>query len=196
MQLVMQYGKNKSNGQLALDYGFVECSSMRSAVRDSFMLTLEIPESDRFYGDKLDIAELNGLDTTVYFDLIYGEGLPENMLPYLRLIALNGPDAFLLEALFRNSVWDHLQLPISQENEEAVCDMILEGCNSALSGYPTSINEVRISLSFQNSVFQNKYLYMYMSMYIYTQVHRCIYIYVHTYIHTYLHTHIHICTIC
>ena len=186
MQLVMQYGKNKSNGQLALDYGFVECSSMRSAVRDSFMLTVEIPESDRFYGDKLDIAELNGLDTTVYFDLIYGEGLPENMLPYLRLIALNGTDAFLLEALFRNSVWDHLQLPISQENEEAVCNMILEGCNSALAGYPTSINEVRISLS----------LYTYIHTYIDIYTYKYTYINTYVYIHTPTYTHIHICIIC
>ena len=28
-----------------------------------------------------------------------------------------GPDSFLLEALFRNEVWDHLSQPVSFDNE-------------------------------------------------------------------------------
>lgn len=146
LQVFMQYGKVKSNGQLALDYGFVECSPRNTAVRDSFILTLELSESDRFFGDKIDIAEYNGLGATVYFDLIYEQGIPENMLPFLRLVALSGPDAFLLEALFRNSVWGHLQSPVSRENEEAVCKAVLDGCRFALAGYPTTMDEVRIYL--------------------------------------------------
>lgn len=140
-QVVIQYGKKKSNGQLALDYGFVECSPRNTAVRDSFMLTLEISESDRFFGDKIDIAELNGLSSSVYFDLVYDQELPDNMLPFLRLVALGGADAFLLEALFRNSVWELLQLPVSRENEEAVCKAVLDGCRFALAAYPTTMDE-------------------------------------------------------
>eukprot|EP00250_Pteridium_aquilinum_P005644 c15711_g1_i1 orf=606-2153(-) len=140
-QVVMQYGKKKSNGQLALDYGFVECSPRTTAVRDSFVLTLEISESDRFFGDKIDIAELNGLNSTVYFDLVYEQGIPDEMLPFLRLVALSGTDAFLLEALFRNSVWGHLQSPVSRENEEAVCKAVLDGCRSAIAGFPTTMEE-------------------------------------------------------
>lgn len=140
-QVFMQYGKTKSNGQLALDHGFVECSPRNTATRDSFMLTLELSESDRFFGDKIDIAELNGLGSTVYFDLVHEQGIPDNMLPFLRLIALSGPDAFLLEALFRDSVWEHVQSPVSKENEEASCRAILDGCRSALAGYPTTMDE-------------------------------------------------------
>ncbi|KAH7424534.1 hypothetical protein KP509_11G013100 [Ceratopteris richardii] len=140
-QIVMQYGKVKSNGKLAVDYGFVECGPKTTAIRDSFTLTLEIAESDRFFDDKIDIAELNGLSAIVYFDLVYEQGLPDNMLPFLRLIALSGTDAFLLEALFRNSVWDHLQLPVSRVNEEAVCKAIVDGCHVALTSYPSTIDE-------------------------------------------------------
>lgn len=140
-QVVMQYGKKKSNGQLALDYGFVESHKEKIAMRDSFMLTLEIPESDRFFADKLDIAELNGFSKSVFFDLVSGQGPPNNMLSFLRLVALSGPDAFLLEALFRNTVWEHVQFPVSRENEEAVCKSMLDACSSAVAGYSTAIDE-------------------------------------------------------
>nr|ABR17345.1 unknown [Picea sitchensis] len=140
-QVLMQYGMNKSNGQLALDYGFVERNRKNGSNRDIFTLTLEISESDPFFADKLDIAELNGMETTAYFDITQGQGVPESMLTFLRLIALGGTDAFLLEPLFRDSVWEHLSLPVSQENEAAICKVVLDGCQSTLSGYGTTIEE-------------------------------------------------------
>ncbi|KAH9295004.1 hypothetical protein KI387_038592, partial [Taxus chinensis] len=145
-QVLMQYGRNKSNAQLALDYGIVERTAMNDSNRDIFTLTLEISESDPFFSDKLDVAELNGMQVTMYFDIAQGQGLPESMLTFLRLIALGGKDAFLLEALFRDSVWGHLSLPVSQENEATVCKMILDGCLSALAGYATTIEEDEASL--------------------------------------------------
>ena len=39
-----------------------------------------------------------------------------------------GPDAFLMEALFRNEVWGHMQAPVSRVNEEAVCQSMIDGC--------------------------------------------------------------------
>jgi len=57
----------------------------------------------------------------------------DTLLAYLRLAALTGPDAFLLEALFRRDVWGHLQNPISQENEEGLCRTMIEGCSGALA---------------------------------------------------------------
>lgn len=147
-QVFLEYGQDKSNGQLALDFGFAEKETAMGASknigrrsRDSFTLTLEIAESDRLFDDKADIAELNGMSTTAYFDLLRGEGPPEDMLTYLRLTALGGPDSFLLEALFRNAVWGHLGLPVSRENEEAVCQAMIDGCRSALSGFKTSIEQ-------------------------------------------------------
>eukprot|EP00262_Sarcandra_glabra_P007438 TRINITY_DN2024_c0_g1_i1.p1 TRINITY_DN2024_c0_g1~~TRINITY_DN2024_c0_g1_i1.p1 ORF type:complete len:502 (+),score=84.03 TRINITY_DN2024_c0_g1_i1:67-1506(+) len=136
-QVLIQYDLEKSNAELALDYGFVESRSDREV----YTLTLEISESDSFFGDKLDIAESNGLGETAYFDIVLGRSLPPSMLPYLRLIALGGTDAFLLESIFRNSVWGHLELPVSHANEEFICRVIRDACKSAFSGYITTIEE-------------------------------------------------------
>jgi len=87
----IQYDLNKSNVKLALDYGFIEPNSDRNA----YTLTLQISESDPFFGDKLDIAESNGFGETAYFDIFYNLPLPPGLLPYLRLVALGGTDAFL-----------------------------------------------------------------------------------------------------
>ncbi|KNA14771.1 hypothetical protein SOVF_104060 [Spinacia oleracea] len=136
-QVLIQYDLNKSNAELALDYGLTESRSERNA----YTLTLEIPESDSFYGDKVDIAESNGMGESAYFDIVLEQPLPANMLPYLRLVALGGEDAFLLESIFRNSIWGHLDLPISPANEELICQVIRDACTSALSGYSSTIAE-------------------------------------------------------
>lgn len=136
-QVFIQYDLNKSNADMALDYGFIEPSSGR----DAFTLTLEISESDQFYADKLDIAELNGLGESSYFDIKYGQSLQTAMLQYLRLLALGGTDAFLLESIFRNKVWGFLELPVSRANEELICQVVRGACKSALSGYHTTIEE-------------------------------------------------------
>ncbi|KAF3966066.1 hypothetical protein CMV_009800 [Castanea mollissima] len=136
-QVMIQYDINKSNADLALDYGFIESKADRNA----FTLTLEISESDPFFGDKLDIAESNGLGETAYFDIVLDHQVPPAMLQYLRLVALGGTDAFLLESIFRNSIWGHLDLPISRTNEELICQVVRDACKSALSGYHTTIEE-------------------------------------------------------
>lgn len=136
-QVMIQYDLNKSNAELALDYGFIESRPERNA----YTLTLQISESDEFFGDKLDIAESNGLGETAYFDINLGQSLPPAMIPYLRLVALRGTDAFLLESIFRNAVWGHLELPISRANEELICQVVRAACSSALSDYHTSIEE-------------------------------------------------------
>ena len=140
-QVLIQYDLDKSNAELALDYGFIESRPNRN----SYTLTLEISESDPFFGDKLDIAESNGLSEIAYFDIVLGQSLPAAMLPYLRLVALGGPDAFLLESIFRNTIWGHLELPVSRANEELICQVIQDACKSALSGYLTTIEEVSSS---------------------------------------------------
>ncbi|KAJ0038488.1 hypothetical protein Pint_23584 [Pistacia integerrima] len=136
-QVLIQYDLNKSNAELALDYGFIESNSDRNA----YTLTLEISESDPFFGDKLDIAESNGLGETAYFDIVLGQPLPPTMVQYLRLVALGGTDAFILESIFRNTVWGHLDLPVSRDNEELICRVVRDACKSALSGYRTTIEE-------------------------------------------------------
>ncbi len=49
-------------------------------------------------------------------------------------VLLAGQDSFLLEALFRNEVWGHMLAPISEANERAVYQSMLEGCQAALDG--------------------------------------------------------------
>ena len=142
-QVHIHYNIAKSNADLALDYGFVE----QRPDRDAYTFTLEISESDPFYGDKLDIAESNGLDETAYFDIALGCPLPLLMLPYLRLVALGGTDAFLLESVFINTIWGHLELPVSRANEEAICRVVRQACKSALSAYHTTVEEVCIYLA-------------------------------------------------
>lgn len=136
-QVLIQYDLNKSNAELALDYGFIESTPDRN----TYTLTLQISESDPYFDDKLDIAETNGTKAVQYFDITLGRPLPPKMLPYLRLVALGGTDAFLLESIFRNSVWDHLELPVSRDNEEVICQVVRSACQSALSSYRTTIEE-------------------------------------------------------
>ena len=50
------------------------------------------------------------------------------MHPLRRSSVHIGPDAFLMEALFRNEVWGHMQVPVSRVNEEAVCQSMMDGC--------------------------------------------------------------------
>lgn len=121
-----------------MDYGFIEPNANRNA----YTLTLEISESDPFFGDKLDIAESNGFGETAYFDIFYNCPLPPGLIPYLRLVALGGTDAFLLESLFRDSIWGHLELPVSRDNEELIYKVVRDACKSALAGYHTTIEEV------------------------------------------------------
>ncbi|XP_022972838.1 ribulose-1,5 bisphosphate carboxylase/oxygenase large subunit N-methyltransferase, chloroplastic-like isoform X2 [Cucurbita maxima] len=136
-QVFIQYDLKKSNAELALDYGFIEPKSDRNA----YTLTFEIPESDPFFDDKLDIAETNGLGETAYFDIVLERPFPPAMLPFLRLLVLGGTDAYLLESLFRNSIWGNLEMPVSRANEELVCQMVRDVCEAALSAYHTTIEE-------------------------------------------------------
>lgn len=53
---------------------------------------------------QLDIAEINDLGQVCQFSLSRGLEPSTQLLAFLRLIALTGPDAFLLESIFRNSV--------------------------------------------------------------------------------------------
>jgi [ribulose-bisphosphate carboxylase]-lysine N-methyltransferase len=62
--------------------------------------------------------------------------LPEEMLGVLRLVQLSGGDCFLLEAVFENEVWGHLQQPVSPANEEAMCAAAADGARDALAAHP------------------------------------------------------------
>ncbi|KAK1266864.1 hypothetical protein QJS04_geneDACA000547 [Acorus gramineus] len=137
-QVYIQYDSDKSNAEMALEFGLIESRPDRSV----YTLMWEVPKSDPSYGDKVDILESEGLKGTEYFKIVLGQALPPDMLPYLRLVALGGTDAFLLEeSMFRNSIWGHLELPVSRANEELICLVIRDACKSALSAFHTTIEK-------------------------------------------------------
>ncbi|KAF2549036.1 hypothetical protein F2Q70_00019880 [Brassica cretica] len=70
---------------------------------------------------------------TGYFDIVEGQSLPSGMLQYIRLVALCGSDAFLLESIFRNTIWGHLELPVTRSNEELICRVVRDACKFVIS---------------------------------------------------------------
>ena len=52
-----------------------------------------------------------------------------------------GADTFLLESVFRNDVWGHMNQPVSEANERLVCNKMIEGARLALSSYKSSIDQ-------------------------------------------------------
>ncbi|KAL3912050.1 MAG: hypothetical protein SGPRY_008468 [Prymnesium sp.] len=59
-------------------------------------------------------------EQVLYEEQLATDGPPAEMLAFLRLKHLKGADCFLLESIFADSLWsEHLQLPVSEENEKA-----------------------------------------------------------------------------
>ena len=52
----------------------------------------------------------------------------------MRVVKPEGPDAFLLEPIFSNEVWNHLGAPISRENEAAVIKAVADEAEAARQG--------------------------------------------------------------
>lgn len=58
-----------------------------------YSLTLTLPESDRYYADKLDVLERNGLSSSSTFTITRGQEPPDEMMGFLRLMQLSGEAA-------------------------------------------------------------------------------------------------------
>eukprot|EP00882_Tetradesmus_deserticola_P024104 GHRQ01026330.1.p1 GENE.GHRQ01026330.1~~GHRQ01026330.1.p1 ORF type:complete len:451 (+),score=161.10 GHRQ01026330.1:119-1471(+) len=135
--LVMDYGPEKLDNALLLDHAVLDPSSNKAG----YSLTLTLPEDDRYYADKLDILERNGLGGSASFSLLRGEEPAPEMMGFLRLMQLSGSDCFLLESIFEAEVWAYLCQPVSAPNEAAVCSAMMDGAREALSRYCSSIDE-------------------------------------------------------
>jgi len=134
--VAFDYAPTKTEGHVLLNHGTIDPEAP-----GTFAITLVLPEDDVFYDDKLDVLEMNNLEASSEFVLRTGSPPEDNMIAMLRLINLEGPDAFLLESIFRNEIWDHLSLPISEPNERAVYESMASGCLSVLQSCPTRIEE-------------------------------------------------------
>ena len=106
---------------------------------DRAWLKVDLVAIDPLYEDKLLVVErymkeesfvwLSISDETEKF-----EPSPE-LARYLRLVCLTGPDSFLLEAVFSSDIWDILDLPVSPENEQAICDLVIGACDDLIEEY-------------------------------------------------------------
>lgn len=130
-------GAERLDNQILLDYGVLD----EERPQGGFLLTLALPEDDRNFDDKADILDINGFREEWQFALRAGQPPESGLLAFLRLMNCGGPDAFLLEALFRNETWGFMLQPVSQGNEDALCQSMIAGCRQALGMYPTTIDE-------------------------------------------------------
>jgi [ribulose-bisphosphate carboxylase]/[fructose-bisphosphate aldolase]-lysine N-methyltransferase len=123
-----------------LEYGVVPVTNGLVYAPSGTELKFTLTNLDRFYDDKADVLETNSQvehPTFVLADsLVRGAWTPpEGMEQFIRLLCLRAQDAFLLEGVFRRDVWDFMALPVSLENEKAMCEVVIAACEDALEGY-------------------------------------------------------------
>lgn len=114
-------------------YGFVPSRGPARRLAQVAELRFELTEeSARFAEDKVDVLERAGYEEPALDVGVGGEVDPE-LVRFLRLRALEGPDAFLLEPVFEKQLWDDfLTLPISKANEHAALTAIQAEARAAL----------------------------------------------------------------
>uniref|UniRef100_A0A7S4EDY2 Rubisco LSMT substrate-binding domain-containing protein n=2 Tax=Pelagomonas calceolata TaxID=35677 RepID=A0A7S4EDY2_9STRA len=137
-KLVASYGALPAAAYLER-YGFLPRTGAARRFAATAELRFELREEDRFIDDKLNLLYLNGaidgeeVDDGFVEACLGGEPDPE-VLRFLRLSLLEGPDAFLLEPIFANEVWNHLGAPISRDNEAAVIKAVADEAEAARQG--------------------------------------------------------------
>lgn len=128
----------KSAADYLLEHGFCPPQVFKTAISE---LTFELDSEDRFYDDKLDVLEFETydsapMDPSQSFDIVSApgkDGEPDPaMIQFVRLCKLGSSDAFLLESIFRKEVWGFMALPVSEPNELAVVNTIIDACEKAL----------------------------------------------------------------
>jgi len=127
--LSFDFDPGKPETNLVVDYGTFD----QEHPVVGMSMTVELRESDTFLEDKCDILEINSLQPTMVLTCEEDETLSDDFMAFLRLLHLGGEDSFLLEAIFRNEVWDYLQSPMSMENESSVCLSMISNCKGELS---------------------------------------------------------------
>jgi len=145
-EVFCSYGP-KSAADYLLEHGFCPRSSFSTSVSE---LVFEVDPDDRFYDDKLDILQYETydqapMDPMQSFDVVSSpdqDGEPDPaLLQFIRLLTLDGADAFLLEAIFRKDVWGFMSMPVSEANELNTVDTIIESCRKALDGLEENVDE-------------------------------------------------------
>ena len=110
-------------------YGFLPARGAARRFAATADLRFELDAEDRFVDDKLTVLYDNGaIDgddaESGFFECCVGGEPDLEVLRFLRLSALAGGDAFLLEPIFANELWDFLAAPISPDNERAALEAV------------------------------------------------------------------------
>ena len=136
-EVFCSYGP-KSGADYLMEHGFCPPQVFKTNIAE---LRFEVDQDDRFYDDKLDILEFetydqSPMDPLQAFDVVSAPGQDSEpdpaMIQFVRLCQLSGPDAFLLESIFRKDVWGFMSLPVSEINEADVINAVVEACQTAL----------------------------------------------------------------
>lgn len=148
-EIFVSYGP-KTPVDYLLEHGFVPDDTITTALTppnklqppqrrlaEVAELTFEVVEDDAvdaFHEDKVDILEFDSplANPTQSFDVTSVDDPDPSMVQFLRLVNLGGMDAFLLESIFRQEVWDFMAYPVSETNEEAVLKQVIRACHKAL----------------------------------------------------------------
>ncbi len=132
----VRYGSDTA-GELLVDHGFVE-----EPVAPAVALRFELLAEDHFVDEKLDVLDDAGLGFEPSWLLREDEEPPAELLAFLRLKQLGAADAFLLEPVFFDALWrEHLQLPVSKENEAAALGEAAARCAAGLAQLGGSVQE-------------------------------------------------------
>ena len=98
------------------------CGDLDSARSSVDAATLRDDPGD---GDDGPALAIDGDDAeSGFFECCVGGEPDLEVLRFLRLSALAGGDAFLLEPIFANELWDFLAAPISPDNERAALEAV------------------------------------------------------------------------
>jgi len=146
----INFDERPLDGKTCVDYGFVDPVERNGG----YELRIGIPENDPNRDDKIDICDVSqqiigGGDDPTFYLKAYEDPDP-NLRVFSRLLNIQGSDAFLLEALFRNNAWELISEPVSKENETQACETMIAGCKDALLQYKTSIEQDEDMLSIQD----------------------------------------------
>eukprot|EP00466_Bigelowiella_natans_P019246 jgi/Bigna1/85686/estExt_fgenesh1_pg.C_50226 len=134
----LNFAPSLTESQLLVNYGVSDPNYGVEAVE----LKLSITEDDRFFGDKADTLEQEGMALSQSFLMKSDEDPTETMQAFMRLCLLKDKDAFILEPIFRDDLWkEHMTLPFSENNEEEMCNAMIQWAQNRLAGFSSPLEE-------------------------------------------------------
>mmetsp|Transcript_10803 Transcript_10803/g.35796 ORF Transcript_10803/g.35796 Transcript_10803/m.35796 type:complete len:444 (+) Transcript_10803:89-1420(+) len=121
------------------NYGFLPSRGAARRASATAELRFDLDNNDRWIDDKTDVLRRNGFlavdddenqenEEPPSLQIAVGGEPDPDYFRFQRLNHLGGTDAFLLEPLFSNEIWDFLGLPVSKDNELACLETLRAEC--------------------------------------------------------------------